>query len=621
MTKGLLRIIKLLFLILNFQLFVNCNYEFSEDYFLQIDEIEPNAVIRLQEFNNNLVLQQPVTVSYEYDGNNKGRLFEVRVYIDDVQILSSSNDSGDFYIDTDSLNEGSHILKIEYMFSSGTNSLADLNNLEVYVKTEEYNFYIDKSPPPPVVLKTVQIIDGTIYISWDPILETNFEEAFLIIKSDGIIIKEIKLSNEVLLAKQYNDKYSLCDHLNYSIKLVNRYNQSISNNVTLNVDPISIEKQIINDHQLKLRWSEHPLYNNFDYFECNIVYPFLTDLSPHGGEIIVNKVPVFGNFAPRNYNNILYFYFQKLESENSDHLFKSIEREVFFEKPFENRNYKEFAYDIVLDMYFALELHGSDASILQLNSNNLSIIKSERISNESANSGYGNIVIDPVSNDIIVDLGTKTYLIDKTSLSIKDMWKAEDFGITETYIRTFYRNNYVFIDNLRSNELSIYNSETKEQIYIAARNYYFKVSDDGKYFYNNNGIYKIENEAVIYITSTDANPNGFIHTIEFMSDQNKCVYSNVFQHPVIFDFATGSKTTLYQISEVDELQYDRKTQKLLFGKYHTSPGDRSFIHIYQPNTNSFKKLEVYDDHYDGFYRFLNGKLIYSSGLYLDHYLN
>lgn len=620
MTKKILRITKVLLLTLTVQLFVNCNYEFSEDYFLEIEQSEPNAILRLEEFSNNIILQQPVTVSYEYDGNNISRLFEVRFYIDDTQILSSANNLGDFHIDSDSLSEGSHILKVEYVFSSGTNSLADINNLEVYIKTEQYNFYIDKSPPSPVVLKTVEIVDGTIYISWDPILETNFDEAFLILKSDGIIIKEIKLSNEELSEEQYNDKNSLCNNLNYSIKLVNRYNQSISNDLTIDIEPISIEKQIINENQLKLTWSTHPLYNNFDYFECNIVSPFLTDLSPLGGEIIVNKSPVFGNFAPRSYSNFLYFYFQKYESDNSDHLFKNIEREVFFGKPFENLNYKEFTYHIALDAYFAVELKGSDFNILQLSSNDLVVTKSENIGNESTGLGLGDIIVDPFSNDIIIDLSTKSYLIDKESLSVKSIWKAEDFGITETYIRTFYRNNYLFIDNLRTDELSIYNVETRDRVYIAPRNYYFKVSDDGKYFYNNNAIYKIENDVVTQITSTDGT-NGFIHSIEFIPDQNKCVYSNLFQNPVIFDFSTGSKTTLFQISEVRELEYDIKSQKLLFGQYHTSSGDRSFVNIYEFDTNAFKRLEVYDDHYGGFYRLLNGKLIYSSGLYLDHYLN
>ncbi len=622
MTKNLLKTIKLLFLILNLQLFTNCNYEFSEDYFLQIDQTEPNPVLRLEEFNSDIILLQPATVSYEYDGNNKNRLFEIRVYIDDTQILSSSNDLGTFYIDADSLNEGSHILKIEYLFSSGTNSLADINNLEVYIKTEEYNFYIDKSAPSPVVLKNVEIVDGTIYITWDPILETNFEEAFLIVKSNGTIINEIKLPQEVLLAREYNDKNSLCDNLNYSIKLINRYNQSISNNLTLDIDPISIDKQIVSENQLKLIWSKHPLYNNFDSYECNIVYPFITNLSPEGGELIVDKSPVFGNFAPRNYNNILHFYFQQSESVNNDFLFKSIEREVFFGKPFEKKYCEEYVYSVALDTYFALELSGvnsKDVYIHQLNPDDLSIIKSNLIGEEPTGLGLEGLVIDPISNDLIIDLPTKSYLIDGTSLLIKGQWNAEDFGITETYIKTHYRNNYILIDNLRTDELSIYNAETKEQIYIASRDYYFKVSDDGRYFYNNDGIYEIKNGVVDFITSTDT--GSFIHIIEFMTDQNKCVYSNIFQNPVIFDFNTKSKTTLYQISEVRELQYDKKTQKLLFGQYHIAPNDRSFISIYDSNTSIFKKLEVYDDHYDGFYRFLNGKLIYSSGLYLDHYLD
>jgi len=211
----------------------SCSFEFSEDSFNDIELVDPTANLSLKDFVNDIVLTAPVNVDYTYNGNNKHRLFEIKIFIDDVLIKTSGDQLGSFYIDADNLSSGNHILKIEYIFSSGSGSLADVNNLEAYIRTDMYQFSIDKSIASPVVFTNVEISDGTIFLRWEPLIETNFDNASLIIKSDGIILEEVLLSNQTLNSLVYNDTNSVRNNLNYTIKLSNRYNQSLSNSITL----------------------------------------------------------------------------------------------------------------------------------------------------------------------------------------------------------------------------------------------------------------------------------------------------------------------------------------------------------------------------------------------------
>ncbi len=613
----------LFLLVLILQLFTNCNYEFSEDYYKEIDQSFPIITsLSLEDFQNNITLYSPLSVVYNYDGNNKHRLYRVSIFIDNNIIKSSSNISNEFYIDTDKLSEGNHILKIEYLFSSGTGSLADVSNLEAYIATEEYNFTIDKSPPNSVVISSAEIVDGTIYIKWEPITNFNFDSAELSIKSLYNVNEKIQLSKDDLIKQTYNDQINSDNNLKYSIKLTNRYAESISNEVEISFEQIKVTKEIINDQQYKLTWTKHPLYNNIDYLTCTLIdYQMNSapELSPLGGEYIINQVPIFADDAYDNFN----FYCNMIIPEYGDIYTSTIYINTQFGGNFTTSYCKDYLYNPAEDVYYGVKISGNYPTgyqIYKLRSEDLAEISLSYISTGTSISYYSNIIVDPISNDILVDLSSKSFMLDKTTLQIKSEWNAIDYGITETYISTHFRNNYLFIANFRTKELLVFDVDSKELIYKAEYNYLFKVSNDGKYFYNNNGIYELNNGVVNFVTSTDT--DGSVHSFEFLTNQNKCIYSDISKHPVIFDFGTKIKTSLDYISEVRDIRYDTSTNKVLLGQYHTDEmggSDLSFVYILDLNSNEMKSLQVYDTHTSGqFYTYSNGKIIFSKGLFLDY---
>jgi len=605
-------------LIILTSLFSSCAYEFSEDFYKDIETSIPTATLTLNQFENEITLRAPVNVSYQYNGDNKHRLFEIIIYVDNEQIQYDSDESGTFYIDIDNLDDGEHQLKVEYYFSSGTGSLADVYNLEAYFSTQDYVFFVDKSIGDPPNLTSVQINDGTLYINWDLINHSDFNEAYLIIENENNQqYNQILLSEEDMNSGVYNDNLSLHTELYYSIRLINNYNSSISNKVSISIPELVVEVEILNENQHVMRWEEHPLYGNFDHYKYSN-YGYNDEiLDSRGGELIFDTDPIFGER--------LFHYLYLFRDEQT---VGSITKIRDFGKPFALELPKELVYSTTRDAYFAIETVGPDyygaiqqLFLHQLDPNNLSITASVLISNITAPTSV-DLTLDPISNNLIIDTETTSYLLDSSDLSIINSWQIADFNFNANRPLPHFRNGYMIIENtVGAGNVSIYNAETKALIYSADMNYYFKISDDGKYFYNQDAIYEINNNIVNFIASTDTGSS--VHAVEFLSDQNKCIYSNSNLNPVIFDFNNQSKTIITEITQVNDLRYDQSTGKVLFSQLHSNAngGHRSFANIYNLSTQSFQRLQVYDSHYGHYYRFLNNTLIFSGGLYLDEYLN
>jgi len=612
----------LFLLVVILQLFTNCNYEFSEDYYKEINQSFPIITsVSLEDFQNNITIYSPLNVVYNYDGNNKHRLYKVSIFIDNNIIMSSSDISNEFYIDTDKLSEGNHVLKIEYLFSSGTGSLADVNNLEAYIATENYNFTIDKSPPNAVVISSAEIVDGTIYINWEPIT-SNFDSAELSITSPYNVNEKIQLSKDDLSKQTYNDQVNSDNNLRYSIKLTNRYAVSISNEVEVSFEQIKATKEIINDEQYKLTWTKHPLYKNIDYFTCNLTYiqgQPLPELSPLGGEYIINKAPIF---ADTLYDNFYFSSHKNLPGYTGYTITSTIGVNAQFGKKFDVTYCRDYFYNPAENLYYAVKTNSNYSlgyQLVKLESEDLSEVSSGYFTTGTAIEYYYNIIIEPVSSDILIDLRSKSFLIDKSTLQVIAEWKAIDYGVTETYISTHYRNNNLFIVNYSTNELSIFDVDSKKLIYNAEYNYLFKASDDGRYFYNNDGVYELNNGAVNLVASTNTGLS--VKSFEFLTNQNKCIYRYNDDHPVILDLNSKVKTTLNDISHIDDIIYDVTTNKVFFGQYHSFivGSDLSFVYILDLDSNEMKSLQVYDTHYSGqFYTYSNGKIIFSKGLFLDY---
>jgi hypothetical protein len=106
-----------------------------------------------------------------------------------------------------------------------------------------------------------------------------------------------------------------------------------------------------------------------------------------------------------------------------------------------------------------------------------------------------------------------------------------------------------------------------------------------------------------------------------MPELNACIYSNVNRNPVIYYFHNGSSKTISGLTDVSEINYDAVANKILLYQHIHENGLGAYVNLYDPASETIKPLEVYDSHTTNKYIYLNGKLIYTGGLFLNNYLN
>jgi len=624
------------FIILGILTLFSCEYEFSEDSFTEITQKPPTASVNLNSLRNNHVFYVSTIINFNYNGNNKHRLYEIKIYIDETLIKTSTINSGDFNIDTESLEDGSHILKVEYIFSSGSGSLADVSGVEAYIKTEEYNFTVDKSPPEAVVMKSAKIIDGSIYLTWKPINKINFDKAYLSISDKGgkitDINRSISLSKGETLRLNYNDisfyetKYSQEQSINlkYQINLENTRGKSESNEVSISIAPFNIQKLIFNENSYKLIIPEHTLYGNFDYFlfkHNNKSH----EIPSNGGEVIINKPIKFPSYEAGTLLTLFKKNIGQDTYKGSLFILGSYDKQFEYDT---SNSYEEFVYNESNGFVYTLRVYSSCVvcldriSIDRRNPEDLTIIDSKQI---SIVEDYNNqeLIIDPSTGNLIIDSGSVTFLVDKNNFSILNQWTLSEFG--EQNGNIFYRNNIIAIE--QNDKVSFFDSNTKSLFYTTNKTGYFKISESGKYFYTNNSIFKLENKLVNLITNTSTNNS--VNLVEFIENSNLCVYNTYDGNPIIYDFASQSKTVLNDFTGINIIDYDNTTGKLLLVKNDDTQNNRgqSYAYVYDFTTADFKKIEVQTlgtytnspPQLKGYW-LASDKLI-SVGYYLDHYLN
>ena len=472
---------------------------------------------------------------------------------------------------------------------------------------------------PTIVMTKVEVMDGTIFINWNPPSNQNFTKAELLVEG-GSGFSGFQLSKETIIKGSYNDALSVNTKLTYSIKLENEDASTISNKITLKTEDIIIEEEMIGYNQLKVIYSRHPIYNNFNYYDYEINPIHMENLSPEGGEVVVDKEIVFGD----RQNLMRYEHWLRPMNMDDEIVGDQIRKSFEIGNLFDTKDCSEYLYIPSKGVFLGLGVYSRtnatrpyDVFIYELNKENLSLVKSIQLPTEIDSAS--DIIMDLESGNILLDSGSKTYMLDVNDYSIISTWDSAEYSSNTVY-ETKYRGGLII---LRTNQIEIYNANSKDLIFSDIFYNYFNISDNGRYFYNNDGLYKTTTGSVEFIISTEVSQSPYyVSSVDFMENEEKCVYTAPYHHPVIFDFKTKSKEVIKSLYDIDFVYWDDITNKITLGEYHVFNGqysDQSFVTVYNPATKSSLKLHVYDDHYDRFYKYIFGVFLYSGGQYLNGY--
>jgi hypothetical protein len=491
-------------------------------------------------------------------------------------------------------------------------------------KDEAPEEVIVEPPLEKVVLTKVEIVNGTIYIHWNPIKNFNFNWATLRIKGRSSS-REVILSEETLKAQVFNDNESTSSNLNYELELKNEEETTSSNELTLNSDLITITESYIGFNKLKINYSKHPLYNNFNHFNYEIgYYKRQENLSPLGGEFTIDYPVAFG--GKQRINTYTHNFITNYKTGQID-INWDTQKSFDVGSNFESAFYNYFIFDPVTNKYIALDIidtnsnQNYDVYLYVFNSENFTLESSTLITTTTETNYVEELSIDKYSKKIVLNLAKKTLILNNNDFSVYKECDCNNYATNPSNYKSTYQNN-VLVCKESGGTVLFFNAETKQlKASIAATDNYFKISNDARYFFLNNQFYELlENNVQLIMASglsTDA-PN---RQLIFNTTNNSSIVISKRNYAVRFDFNSKTKQDLDDLIEVDQINFNEIKNEYMFGEYHQFFGnysDASFITLWNEDSNKKRKIEVFDDHTsDSPYTYVNDKIIFSRGQYLD----
>ncbi len=160
-------------LFLALALLTGCTFTPEDVYFKELDKEPGLASVNLNETSEEVIsIYQPTTFTYEVF-ITKGLISEVQVLLNNEVISTSQSTSGTITLDWIDLETGTQELKIQFLATSGTGSLADKLGSEYLQVWRTWTLNIDVDPPAKPQLSTTTE-NGFFKISWDPYTKPNF---------------------------------------------------------------------------------------------------------------------------------------------------------------------------------------------------------------------------------------------------------------------------------------------------------------------------------------------------------------------------------------------------------------------------------------------------------------
>lgn len=605
MKNKSLKVLCLLILLLS----LGCEYEFSDNSFNEIIVKNPEYQLTISNFTNNEIIRDTKTIGFSYSSNTNNRLYSILFYIDDQRTNSSGSQSkGDILINLDNLEDGEHTIKVDLALKSESGSIADSYGIETFNYTENFNFIVDKSID-LIEVSNVVHTDGSIYISWIPPtnLET-YQDINLIINESYRTTRIPLLDNDSIVKNGvFRDSLSLKFNVKYKIEVTNNHvtKESNVNNFYVVDSLVSIKHEFIDKNSYKLQWNKHPLYNNFDNYKLTYNNNIEEIIDNQGGERIINSAFTFG---------LQQYYSVALEREtyipdNTPHY-----GTLNYGIEYDNNDYYNLIFDKNLNCFFASKVKDNySVEVLKLKASDLSILQKVEF---SANYYYPinqspDILLNSEGN-LILDFKEKSLVLNTNNLSIINEYSIYDYdsNLLQSSTKTRYRNGLLIIDNdYDFTNIYVFNASTKQLITTISKEYSSVITGSSEYFTVERDVYKIEDENISIIYSSNSSLPRF-YDIEFIPSLNSLVllmggYSGNGLESVLLDLSNNTVSSIPGTEHTSYFNYDSITNSILFLNRQSS--GNSTANLYDVNTKTMKSIDV--ARYGRKYVFLNDYLL------------
>jgi hypothetical protein len=600
-------------------LFSTCEHKFSEDYYKEIEIIDPSISFITPNFSNGETITKPKYIEYDYSSSNNP-LNYINFYVDGELITQNTNEKDDFFLDIGNLSQGNHTLKIELIINSNTGSLAELTVGEYYIASQDFSFKVNKEAF-PLIINSVENTNGSIKVNFTPYeLLDEIERSispYLIIESDGDY-------NSIILSKQdvangfYLDTNTIGTNIEYKTLIENYYNSIYSESKSITIpDTFNLQFEFIDQNSTKIKWSRHALYNNISsvdfHFGINNIYSSLDII---GGEELLSSSINFGIEESYSLN------FNSKNGYNSKTFYLKIHRGGKFETP-EFYSYRKFVHLPQSNRVYALLIEvqqnypgNNPVKIVEFNPDTFEIINTTTVT--TTTNYFGDLTVDKNEN-LLLDLNSKSLLLNGNSLSKMSEYHINDYTTREYGSLVKFRENTIAIDNIQTyNTIKIYDTTTKELLLSGIKTDYFGITLDGVFFNLQDKIYKKEDQIVteIYKNSSNSNIIGFQE-----NSQNNSIFFNTYNGKLNeFNTQTNAITETSILVNLNPRYFnylEDQNKFLVFDKSYNSDTELSIIDAFSQQRKSINLYNSMINEQDYFY--FNNTLISVRGFYLKDY--
>ncbi|MFS4454517.1 Ig-like domain-containing protein [Maribacter sp. 2304DJ31-5] len=580
-------------------LFFSCEYQFSNDYYKEIELIEPSASLSLNNFNDGDTFRDTKDITYNYSAPSNNQLYEIQFYVDGTLVDTYTQSIGSFSLNIENLEDGEHILRVEYYYKTNSGSLAEVVGAESYFNIEEFSFTVDKKGI-ALEIEDVELVDGSIFIYFDDYslieeIGESLTPRLLIYDELDQLIGQLDLTKAILESGVINDNISLDLNLRYKIRIENSFGFIDSEMKEITIpDTFELSVPSTADGDFHFQWTDYPLYNNIK--NALLVYDTSGFRDEVGIDITANELihnAPFDNYVfgrkydyrlelTANDNNLSYYQTPR----------KQLTGEYYRGEVFEVDNYKRFLYNELTDKLYALSVQ-DDGSIYidELNPNTLALIKRNLIIN--SNNAIGDFSFNQ-SNNFIVDLNTKSIEVNSTTFNIISEYQISEFNSaaqTNTTIARFRNNTFAIDDVENFKTVMVYDIPSKDLVIESyrRRSNTFGMSVNGNYLNINSKIYRKTNSSLTEVYAHEYD-NNELHT-DYSLDTNKVYLATSFVREV--DLLTSAINQIPNHSNRDRVEYIPSQGKIL------SLQSEYYLVFYDLNsgTTNSKRIEIQDDDY------------------------
>lgn len=602
-------LIKTLIVVALLSLTTGCSYEFSDDSFKDIQTDNPNLNITLNGFIDGEETSSSKLIQYAITGTGNDT-FEMIVAVDGLEVHRSQERTGDFYLAVEDLENGQHSLSIEFAYPTNSGSLADAVGAEIFVGRAEYSFILDKSLADAFGIAAVNIVQGSIYVTLNPITDPNFDEAYLVIKNEfGNILEERRISQEDLTDLEIHDDQTVSYDPSYAIKIKNSFAEDTSEFVMLPTPRMTFSITPLLYRSFEITNNAHPLYGNFDTIGFDYTYPntgsSFHDLNPQGGTTTINYGFRFGDTFYVNF---------KIFKNNSQVGNLNEQLQVGGNLPI--TNFEDMTYISSLNKYFIVDVSNSNELIIyKLNGDSFAIENSQTLTNLNAVSYFKSLDVDPVTGNLIINLNKKAIVFNPSSFSTLNTYNAVDFNADHSSADVYYRGDYIILeDPWSSGAVFIYEKTTGIQKFSINKTTKFFSAKDASFFYANGGLYKLLAGNFVFLNAIQDSQNNTVAPpldhMTFDKISNSAVFG-WYRTTFYLDLSNYNQTYISDTEIVYDVKYTDDGRPFI-NCNHFSAGNKS--HLYDINSNSTKLIDTY---YQQSYRYFNGHIFSPSGFYLE----